>query len=135
MMIGSGLFLSDNTSYPNWMGLFPTIGTVLVIRTSIGFVNEILLNNKISLFFGKISYSLYLFHNPFLFYSGFFLSRSVDLGIAFLITLIVTKFIEEKVRVSRWKPMVWILSGIMLFILMIATLIYVYPSKWSYGTF
>ena len=95
-MIGYSAFnFTNNFNYPSWEGLIPTIGTVLLIKTSIGVINEYFLNNRMMIYLGQISYAMYLFHNSFIFYADlkFFGTRYTNTLISFGISVLVTKMI------------------------------------------
>lgn len=64
----TGLFFINKTSqFPGWWALLPTAGTVLLISAgSAAWINRVLLSNKILVWFGLISYPLYLWHWPLL---------------------------------------------------------------------
>ena len=69
-IMGAAYFLSEINLYPGWWALFPTLASVAIISSgseSVG--NKYLLSNRVMVFFGKISYSLYLWHWPLLVFS------------------------------------------------------------------
>lgn len=68
-LIWSGIYIKATSPFPSWPALTPTIGAALIIvggsRAS-KFTPTRLLSGSIFQFFGKISYSLYLWHWPLL---------------------------------------------------------------------
>jgi peptidoglycan/LPS O-acetylase OafA/YrhL len=66
-VLGAAVLFSDSTSYPGWPALLPVAGTlaVLVSGASPGGGNELLESSELR-WFGKYSYSLYLWHWPLL---------------------------------------------------------------------
>lgn len=64
LIVGSVVFLEKNT-HPLLLFLPTTVATavILILDPATGFVNSVL-SNSIGVFIGKISYSLYLFHQP-----------------------------------------------------------------------
>jgi peptidoglycan/LPS O-acetylase OafA/YrhL len=55
------------TPYPGWRALLPTIGAFLIIAAGPrAWVNRVVLSNRLAVWFGKISYPLYLWHWPLL---------------------------------------------------------------------
>lgn len=76
-------FLSEFNLYPGWWALLPTLASAAVILAgpeSIG--NKYLLRNKLMVFVGKVSYSLYLWHWPLLVFSKAFYPKDSDLLLA-----------------------------------------------------
>lgn len=68
-LITSGLvFIRENSYFPGYWALLPVFGTCLMIIAGPNqSINRVLLSNSIIVWFGKISYSLYLWHFPTLF--------------------------------------------------------------------
>jgi peptidoglycan/LPS O-acetylase OafA/YrhL len=63
-LIATGLLLIDSSSdFPGLLTLFPVCGTLLIILSNTkSIVSRYFFNNRLLLFFGEISYSLYLWH-------------------------------------------------------------------------
>ncbi len=60
-------FLSNKSVFPGWLSLLPIIGTVLIIASGPRtLISHYVLGNRVFVFIGLISYSLYLWHWPFL---------------------------------------------------------------------
>ena len=58
-------FLSKDQPYPGWRALFPVCGTLLMMEGGRGaWFNRNVLSNQAVVWFGLISYPLYLFHWP-----------------------------------------------------------------------
>lgn len=69
ILLLSGLVLINNPMhYPGWLALiFPIMGTALMINGSTeAWINKKILSNKVLIWFGLISYPLYLWHWPLL---------------------------------------------------------------------
>ena len=69
MILASAILLHENLTYPGFYALFPSIGAALVIAGGQGgSVTSIsrLLNNRILVWIGDRSYSIYLWHWPIL---------------------------------------------------------------------
>ncbi|QWL61733.1 acyltransferase [Aeromonas jandaei] len=62
LIAASVTLLDHSVAWPNAAALFPVIGTVLIIAS--GGKHNPILSNQIAQWFGKVSYSLYLWHWP-----------------------------------------------------------------------
>jgi peptidoglycan/LPS O-acetylase OafA/YrhL len=57
------LLVTKKNLYPGWYALLPTLGTFLIISSGTSaWVNRVVLSNKCLVWFGLISYPLYLWH-------------------------------------------------------------------------
>ncbi|HEX7406011.1 MAG TPA: acyltransferase, partial [Candidatus Nanopelagicaceae bacterium] len=68
-VVYSGIFSRNATQFPGVPALLPTLGAALIIVSGMNFLplGPIrVLGNRVVLFFGRISYSLYLWHWPLL---------------------------------------------------------------------
>jgi len=68
-VVYSGIFSRDATRFPGVPALLPTLGAALIIVSGMNFLSLgpiRALGNTVVLFFGRISYSLYLWHWPLL---------------------------------------------------------------------
>ena len=69
MIFGGAAFVTKTDPFPGWRALFPTLGTALVVATAPASpICRPLLGNKLLVGFGLISYPLYLWHWPLLFF-------------------------------------------------------------------
>ncbi|MBU3641015.1 acyltransferase family protein [Polynucleobacter sp. Fuers-14] len=75
LLSGSGIFLvllaltllNKDSQFPGWWALLPTLGAAFVISAKpSSFINTYLLGNKCLVWFGLISFPLYLWHWPLL---------------------------------------------------------------------
>jgi peptidoglycan/LPS O-acetylase OafA/YrhL len=67
MAILSTVFILDDSSkFPGYWALIPTLSSALILQSKESFINRLLLSSAPFVFLGKISYSLYLWHWPFL---------------------------------------------------------------------
>ena len=62
----SFVLLEDGMAYPGTYALVPTLGTLLVLASPTAFASRAILQSRILVFFGMISYPLYLWHWPLL---------------------------------------------------------------------
>ena len=73
LILFSAFTLSKFDSFPGFNALYPTIGTALLLftgKTNSGVVNN-LISNKLFVFIGLVSYSLYLWHWPMIVYFNY----------------------------------------------------------------
>jgi peptidoglycan/LPS O-acetylase OafA/YrhL len=116
-LIATGLFaINYKTPFPGWPALLPTIGTLLVISAgSGGYPNRKLLGTGTLVWFGLISYPLYLWHWPALLffekYSPLLESNPVARPAFKAIMLLASvaaswatfRFIETPFRFGKWR--------------------------------
>lgn len=136
-IIGAAFFLGETYLYPGWWALFPTLASAAIISSgshSIG--NKYFLSNKAMVFFGKISYSLYLWHWPLLVFSRILFPEGSDslLGrtwfivvISVVLSLLSYFFVENPIRFRKQKRVFFTLLSIMLLIGITSVLIHKNP--------
>ena len=91
IILYSTFYLNKNSNFPGFNSLLPLIGIGMIILSEDK--NNILLNNYFSQFFGKISYSFYLYHWPIIvIYKYYNLNISLSLINCISIFLITTFF-------------------------------------------
>ena len=67
LLILGFIFISNASSFPGWWALLPTVGTFFIISAGPkAWFNYHVLSNKLFVWFGLISYPLYLWHWPLL---------------------------------------------------------------------
>ena len=93
MIIGSSIYFDSNTPFPGYAALVPTLGTLLVIRHgSGGIFTKTILESKVLVRAGILSYSAYLVHQPVLAFLRIE-QGSKDLGPASIGTSLVLTFV------------------------------------------
>ncbi|MBS0639796.1 MAG: acyltransferase [Proteobacteria bacterium] len=106
-LIGGAVLLLDNQKpFPGWRALLPTLGATLLIAAGPrAWVNRNLLSLRVAVFFGLISYPLYLWHWPILAFmkidSGADISRPVRAAAvlaAVALAWATYRFIERPIR-------------------------------------
>ena len=109
-LLVSVFWFSETTAFPGFYALLPVLGTVALLSSIGNWPNAIkwLATNKISLWIGKISYPLYLWHWPILVLPISFLSRDLKVWeriAALLATVLLAeltnRFVEEPLRVKE----------------------------------
>lgn len=118
------VLLNKEREFPGWWALLPTLGTFFVISAgSNAWLNRKLLSNKVLVWFGLISYPLYLWHWTLLSFARIIHSEilSSEIRIAAIISSIALawltyRFIEKPIRFGRYKNQTLALVILMLII-------------------
>lgn len=67
LLIEYGIYQFTKADFPGFWALIPTLGAVLIIFAgSQAWINRVILSNRILIWFGLISFPLYLWHWPLL---------------------------------------------------------------------
>ena len=109
LIIISLLLLNKNNLFPGWLALLPTVGSFLIISAGpYAWINEKILACRIFVFFGVISYPLYLWHWPLLVFPRIIqgeelpvLTRSLVVLISIFLAWTTYKFIEKPIRYGK----------------------------------
>jgi len=98
-------FISNENLYPSLYILLPIISVAVIIISSKNTkIKNVLLENNILVWFGKISYSLYLWHYPIFVYANYLdLLNSFTNKIIFLILSIVLSFVSYKFYEKKFR--------------------------------
>jgi len=104
----SVLTIENETTFPGWWALLPVLGTFLLILIGRrAWLVHRVLSNPLLVFVGLISYPLYLWHWPLLWFANTIevgyasvTLRIVTIGIAFFLAWITYEFIETPIRAS-----------------------------------
>lgn len=106
-LLVAGIYLiSSRLLFPGWWALLPVLGSFLVISGGdAAWVNRVLLSNRLSVWFGLISYPLYLWHWPILVWPKISTGnlttvpeRLALIGISVLLAWLTYYFLERNVR-------------------------------------
>jgi len=109
LIVLSIIVIDKKFMFPGLWALFPVVGTVLIILASPDcYFNKFLLSNKILVWFGLISYPLYLWHWPLLSFArilsdqkpSYLLSLALIL-VSILFAWITYRYIERPIRFGR----------------------------------
>ena len=101
--------IHERLSFPGWWAVIPVLGSALVIAAgSKAFVNSRLLSSKGAIWFGLISFPLYLWHWPLLSFARIAegqmphrLFRIVAVLLAILLAWLTYRFVERRIRFSE----------------------------------
>lgn len=104
------VFINKERAFPGWWALLPTLGAALLISAGpAAWCNRTVLSNKVAVWFGKISYPLYLWHWPLLSMALILneeqqTPRMVRIGLvvlAIMLAWLTYKLIETPIRVRN----------------------------------
>ena len=115
LLLGSGLlFIREATFFPGYWSLLPVLGTsALILGGARPLLARVILTNRLIVWFGTISYALYLWHFPML-----FLLREIRQGptdklltifvvaLSIAVANVTTNLFERPIRFGglRWIP-------------------------------
>jgi peptidoglycan/LPS O-acetylase OafA/YrhL len=109
LILGSALLFDQQSSYPGWLALVPTIGASLILwgGANSGVASSIL-SARALVFVGLISYPLYLWHWPLLVFSAAFkfapltqLEVGLVVAVSFILAWLTYELVESKFRAGR----------------------------------
>lgn len=113
LLVGGINLITEKSAFPGWWALMPVFGAVLLILSGPqAWLNRHLLSNKIMIFFGLISFPLYLWHWPLLSFARIInpsnseWMRVLLLFISVLLAWLTYRFIERPLRMSA-QTNVW----------------------------
>lgn len=92
--------ISENTVWPGYMALLPTIGAFILIQAN--HQHSFITNNPLAQKIGLWSYSLYLYHWPILVINHKF-SLDLNIGLFLLITFVFSLISYYFIEIKRWK--------------------------------
>ena len=101
--------ITKATSFPGWWGIVPVLGAVLIILAgSRAWINRTVLSNKIAVWFGLISFPLYLWHWPLLSFARIVESgtparniRIAAVALSVALAWLTYKFVERPIRFGK----------------------------------
>lgn len=110
-LLGYGFWgINKEFSFPGWWAIVPVLGAVLIILSGANvWINRTLLSNKLAVWFGLISFPLYLWHWPLLSFAriaegGDVPSRTIRIG-AVLLSIVLAwltyKLVERPLRLGN----------------------------------
>lgn len=131
LVLLSVVLIRPEQIFPGWVAILPVAGTCLLLSSEpFGWVKR-LLENSLVVYFGKISYSLYLWHWIIIFYFGTYIfpqSFPVVQGLCVILCSIVLaaltyRFVENPIRYSNKKSHVVVIFLFASTTLLLSTLI------------
>ena len=111
LLLSGFFFIGKNVAFPGFYALIPVIAAVLIIDAGQGtLLNQLILSNPVAVWFGLISFPLYLWHWPILSYlriieSGMVTSsvKMLAVGISIVLAWITYRFLESPIRTRKWR--------------------------------
>lgn len=110
LLIGIAVLLvTKDRLFPGWWALLPTVGAYLIISAGQhAWLNRTVLSHRVLVWFGLISYPLYLWHWPLLSFARILESRIPSLGIrisaialAVILAWLTYRLIEHPIRFGK----------------------------------
>ena len=120
-LIASGVqFINKNSSFPGWLAVLPVLGaSFLIFANSGAWVNRHLLSNRVMVWFGLISFPLYLWHWPLLAFARIIEGGEIRSHFRFWLMVLAIglswltyEFLEKPIRFGRNgnKKLYWLIS-------------------------
>ena len=111
LILFSFILINDESAYPGTLALFPVIGSFLLIFAGNSAIfNRKVLSNKILVWFGLISFPLYLWHWPLISFARIVESdfpnqnyRIISVLISIFLSWITYKYLEKPIRYKKSK--------------------------------
>jgi peptidoglycan/LPS O-acetylase OafA/YrhL len=105
------LVISKERHFPGWWALLPTLGTLLIIMAGAhAWLNRVVLSNRILVWFGLISFPLYLWHWPLLSFARILegetpsgVIRIAAVLIAIALAWLTYRLIEKPIRFGKYS--------------------------------
>jgi len=117
LALGASL-LDKNSLFPGWWALLPTLGAALLISARDSWFNRTVLSHRVLVWFGLISYPLYLWHWPLLSFARILQNGEVGIGLrvalmalAVLLAFLTYQGIEKHLRHQGRKVTIVLLLG------------------------
>ena len=104
-------FVNDESAYPGVLALFPVIGSFcLILSGNNSIFNQTILSNKVLVWFGLISFPLYLWHWPLISFARIVESdfpnenyRLISIVISIFLSWVTYKLLEKPIRYKKSK--------------------------------
>jgi peptidoglycan/LPS O-acetylase OafA/YrhL len=110
MLASSVFFITKDKLFPGWWALLPTLGTMLIISAgSQAWFNRVVLSSRVLVWFGLISFPLYLWHWPLLSFARILESESPSLEVrivavttSIVLAWLTYRLIEKPIRFGNY---------------------------------
>lgn len=112
LLVVGALFITKERAFPGWWALLPTVGAVLIISAGAqAWFNRAVLSQRLLVWFGLISFPLYLWHWPLLAFARVIASetpavevRLAAVALAVVLAWLTYRLIERPVRSGQGGP-------------------------------
>lgn len=110
LLVVANIFINDRSAFPGWWALLPTLGAALLISSNQdAWFNRVILSNRVLVWFGLISYPLYLWHWPLLTFARILdggrqtpsAVRIAMVALAIFFAWLTYRFIERPIRFNK----------------------------------
>ena len=109
LILAGLLIITKERHFPGWWAVVPTLGALLIISAGVhSWFNRVVLSNRVLVWFGLISFPLYLWHWPLLSFARIIESetpsrsiRFAAVGIAFVLAWLTYRFVEKPIRLGN----------------------------------
>jgi peptidoglycan/LPS O-acetylase OafA/YrhL len=106
LLIAGAVLINEEQAFPGWRALLPTVGSFFIVSAGPeGWFNKYVLSTRIFVWFGLISYPLYLWHWPLLSFiriiegaHGGRIIRVVAVIVAIALSWLTFRFVEKPIR-------------------------------------
>lgn len=122
LLVAGVIFITKERAFPGWWALLPTVGAMLIISAGAqAWFNRVVLSHRLLVWFGLISFPLYLWHWPLLAFARVIASetpavevRLAAVALAVVLAWLTYRLIERPVRFGKpGKTRVLALLGLM----------------------
>ena len=133
LLFSAVLFTNSDLTFPGWWALLPVFGSALVIVAGTkSWLNRKVFSNKLAVWFGLISFPLYLWHWPILSFGRIVegdgpsrIFRVLAILTSIILAWVTYRFIERYVRVSKGYKYVFLLVSASVVVALAGTFVYV----------
>lgn len=124
--ISSISFLNKELAFPGWWATLPVIGTsLLIVSGPQAWVNQKVLSSRLLVWFGLISFPLYLWHWPLLTFAKLLTEQSrfakiIAVLISVLFAWISYRYVERPIRYGKHQTMKSVVLLVLMFLVGLA---------------
>lgn len=103
LIVTALIVIEPRAGFAGWLALLPTVGTLLIIASPHAWLNRQVLNHRLLVYIGLISYPLYLWHWPLLSFAQIlgvtsWLARLTVVALSVCLAALTYEIIEKRVK-------------------------------------